>query len=183
MRDYRHKPDDSRTQEEKPSGKLPNLRFCKHCGAHNDDSGQCVICYKSLGSLRMALIAGLVCTLLYGLFWVLLTVLTKMQLPILAIIYGAMVSLGVDYYSRGRGILFQLIANVLTIAGIVFFDVLALELTEHLAGSTDITDLNMDEWIEKLKHGLFYDDLTIFFACLGVAGGFWLWRSNGSYSE
>ena len=154
---------------------MPNYK-CRHCGANNDDCGKCIICNKGIGSLKTAIIAGFITTIVLGVFWILISLITKIQLPIFALIFGGFVSFGVSHFSAGRGFIYQGIATIYTIIGILLADTISVIILWHDLYPEWGADTPIPQFTDIIIELALYDPFTVFFYILGVIGGFYIWR-------
>ena len=82
----------------------------------------------------------------------------------------------VTYFSGGRAIIFQLIAILMILAGIVIGDSLSMLLIGHLAGEIDITTLKFLPFYEDAKYWLLYDNTTALCYVGGIAVSLCIWK-------
>ncbi len=150
--------------------------ICPHCDANNPDPGRCVMCDRHIGSLKRALLFGAAGTLVLGLLWIVISLGTGMQFPLTALFFGGFVSFCVSHFSGGRGIVYQLIATLFTIAGIVVADSLTGLLIAHFDESINLATFSLSDFLNYIRYTFEKDDFTSFFYVLGVMGGFYIWR-------
>ena len=149
---------------------------CPHCGAYNSEEGWCIVCRKPIGNLRKATEAAFATSVILGILWVSFTWLTKIQLPFLAMVFGGIVSFCTTHFSAGRGILYQLVATVATIIGIVAADTTAMLIVASDQGIIEFSKLSIPQFLEAMEFYFKYDRFTPFYYIIGVAGGFWIWK-------
>ena len=149
---------------------------CPHCAAYNSDEGRCIVCGKQMGNLRKAVQAAFATAVLLGLLWIAFTWITGKELPILAVFFGAIISWSTTHFSAGRGILYQLIATVATIVGIVGANSIAILITFSDQGLIQLSQMSISQFLELMEHHFKYDPITPICYLLGIAGGLWIWK-------
>lgn len=149
---------------------------CPHCGAYSSEPGRCVVCKKPIGNLGKAISAALASAVVLSVLWIGLAWISGMQLSLLAIAFGGIISLCTTHFSGGRGILYQLIATVVTVVAIVFADGIALMMMDPEVGFEELNSLTAADLLAMMEYHLKYDPATPLFYVLGVMGGFWIWR-------
>jgi hypothetical protein len=150
------------------------IYVCSQCGARNTRSGQCVSCLESLGSVKKAIDAALISGAVMSLIWIGLAVVTGLQLTVLALIFGGVISVAVTRYSGGVGPLYQGIATAATFLSILVADTIVVILLWNKInpGSGPAPSFSYALLEFQIQH----DPFTFMFVGLGVAGGLFIWR-------
>ena len=126
-------------------------------------------------------ISAAVASMALGVVWVLFALITKFQLTFLAIVFGGIISGVVTWYSGGRGFLYQGIATLFTIAGILVADVIVVrifwsDLYPNWTGT-------LPPFMALLEHMATNDPATLLFCTLGVMGGCFIWHEGTGGAE
>ena len=150
--------------------------ICPHCSAHNSEAGQCVLCYKNIGSWREAMKAGFYTAVILGVLWVAATAIFKIQLPMLAVGFGAAVALSVSHFSGGKGFLYQAIATGFTAAGIICADSVSMLVVAYREGQIELQQVTLNLLWADMTHRATEDAATILYYFLGIIGSFCIWR-------
>ncbi|GAA5495195.1 hypothetical protein Rhal01_01370 [Rubritalea halochordaticola] len=149
---------------------------CPKCTANNSSAGWCVMCQSSLGNLQKAVSNAAGATIVAGIIWVGLSVLTGIQLTILAALYGGAVAMCTSYFSGGRGIIYQTIATLFTFVGIVLFDSIASIGVMLRLGEIQMSQVTLEYLYSYTIHAALYDPFTGLFYVLGVMTSLVIWR-------
>jgi hypothetical protein len=152
---------------------------CRHCGARNSGGGQCVNCLKSLGSFPKAVVGAAVASLGFGLFWILLSYITKVQLGVIALAFGMVVSFVTVRYSGGYGFTYQLNASFWTLLGLVVADVLVVRMLWH-EYAPHWGDRPVPSLLDIGAYVLQHDGVTLAYCVIGLVGGLGIWRQPDS---
>lgn len=151
---------------------------CSKCAANNPEPGHCILCGARLGSYKRAVWAALLATLSMTAMWIILSVVVRMQFPIIAGIFGATVSFCVLHFSGGSGLFFQLIASGFTLAGIVLADSASLLLLAVVDEKIPLSSLST-EWLwVDMSFRISNDPYTILYYVLGLISGLFLLRGS-----
>ncbi|MBL9208062.1 MAG: hypothetical protein JNN01_23455 [Opitutaceae bacterium] len=151
---------------------------CPACAANNPEPGTCILCGKRLGSYRRALGAALLSSLLMSGLWMFFTVVVRLQFPLVACVFGAVVSYCVLHFSGGSGLLFQCIASAFTLIGIVVADSASLLILAVLDGKVTLDRLSL-EWLwTDMGYRMVHDPYTILYYALGFITGLFLLRAS-----
>lgn len=152
------------------------IYHCPKCAARNTEAGRCVLCLAPLGSLSKAVKGALVGTLVMTVVWVAQTLVFSTQIPVVAGVYGALVAGFTTWFSGGRGLVYQLIATGVTIAGIGFSDSVAMSLSAMKGNGFDAGFLVPEVLWADMVERMLYDPATTCFCILGVMTSFCIWR-------
>lgn len=151
------------------------LYICRNCGERNTEAGFCDMCGNSLGSLRIAMLAGFLSSLALGGLWVLTTWLVGVRFPTFGVVYGLLVSTAVTYYSAGRGIEYQATAILWTVVGVIVADTFNnIIIWKRLLQLWGVSPLP-SSW-ELLQHPAQVDSIIY----LSIVGGLWIWREQSA---
>lgn len=132
-------------------------------------------CLKGLGSYPKALVAGLASTVLLSGVWIGAAYLVALQFGFFALFYGAVISGAITHVSGGRGLSFQFIASVFTIAGMLFADTtVVFILWDQLPGVLE--GEQRPEFFDLMIRLLEYEASTLLFMLFGLIGGLYIWQ-------
>ncbi|MGE0433965.1 MAG: hypothetical protein AB7K09_18605 [Planctomycetota bacterium] len=143
---------------------------CRHCEAPNPRGGRCRKCHLPLGSIFRAAALGAITMLALIVAQVVLTALVGWRMTAIAALYGVAISGVIAVFDGGRGWLFQILATLLTCAGILLGNMLCL----LVVWSSMDAPLDWMIWVSYVLT-VRYDAVALCFAVFGVVGGFWLW--------
>ena len=150
--------------------------ICPACAANNPEPGSCILCGTRLGSCRRAFGAALLSTLMMSGLWMFLTVVVRLQFPLVACVFGVVVSYCVLRFSGGAGLVFQCIASAFTVCGIVLADSASMITLAVLDGKITLDRLSL-EWLwADLCFRAVHDPYTILFSAFGFITGLFLLR-------
>lgn len=149
---------------------------CRTCEAYSFESGCCVVCRKSLGSHYKALSAAACATVAMGILWMIFSVALRIQMPLVAGIFGGVVAACTSRFSGGRGISYQAIATVFTILGIIVFDSLAMIALAVIDNQVGFAELTWGDVWRDIKHHSLYDPFTACFYGVGILTSLIIWR-------
>ena len=152
---------------------------CRHCGARNRSTGQCVKCLKGLGSLPRAFVAAGVAATILAVLWGAFSWITHLQATFLALGFGVTISAVAAHFSGGRGFLYQVVASGWTLLGMLAGDTLAVWLLwpQFYPRTPDRPDfLALMQWLAL------WDGATIGLMALGLMGGMFLWHQSDGVS-
>lgn len=112
------------------------------------------------------------------LLWLAVSIFFRIQLPIIAIVFGFAVAGSASHFSGGRhGFRIQLIVSVLTLIGIILADSTSMVCVTIL-DNPDLyfSDLSLTAIRSELSYRAVNDPFTALFYSLGVLGSLFIWR-------
>ena len=159
-------------------GKSMASYVCSKCASRSPAAGRCIVCLSNLGSLSRGVKSAAVATLAMMVVWLLVTVLLRIQLPIVALVFGGAVAGCTSHFSGGRhGFRIQAIVSGFTLLGIITADSCSMICVALLDDpGLHLSDISRwDVWNDLVFRAV-HDPSTALFYSLGFLGSLFIWR-------